>query len=111
MTNRVDREDLLKRIGIDDGDFRDYLKKSVQFIDSLDREQRKFHLDHLPTRTIEQVAESLGPDVTEDDVRLLFAEAPPVEGVMFVMCCHKYRKHPNEPLKPPIKPPTKPDAS
>ena len=100
MADRPTREELLKRMGIEDANFRDYLKKSAHFVNSLDKNQKRFHLEHLPERTVEQVAESLGPDVTEEDVRLLFAEAPPIDGVMYVMCCKHLRHLPHLPHGP-----------
>ncbi len=82
------RKELLERMSIGDEEFRDYLKKHHSFLKSLNPSQRKFHEGNTQTpKTVESVAQSLGRDVTPEDIKSLFEEAPPVEGMMGVRCC------------------------
>jgi hypothetical protein len=82
------REELLHRMGINDPDFRDYLRKHVAFLKSLNSSQRKFHEKNTQTpRSVDAIAKSLGPDVTHEHIKNLFEEAPPVEGMAGVSCC------------------------
>lgn len=83
----ISREQMLKRMGIKDADFRDYLTKHAAFLKSLNASQRKFHHSNIPRKKVGEVAKSLGPDVTSEHVKRLFKEAPPVMGVMSVSCC------------------------
>lgn len=84
------RKELLDRMGIDDQDFRDYLRKHDAFLKSLNPSQRKFHEGNTQTpRPVEAVAKSLGHDVTPEHIKSLFEEAPPVEGMMNIRCCGK----------------------
>jgi hypothetical protein len=78
------REQMLAKLGIGDGDFRDYLEKSSKFIASLNEAQLAYHTgSRPPTATTAQVSAWFGPDVTARDITELFAEAPPTEGVLF----------------------------
>ena len=81
------RQQMLDKIGITDEHFRDYLRKYCSFLNSLERIQRDFHYDHVGRSTVEEVAKSLGPDVSAKDIEHLFAECPPVEGILFARCC------------------------
>lgn len=81
------REKMLDRMGITDEDFRDYLGKYSTFLNSLKHGQQEFHYAHAGRSTVEEVAKSLGPDVTAKDIERLFAECPPVEGILFARCC------------------------
>ncbi len=84
------REELLDRMGINDPDLRDYLRKHVAFVKSLNSSQRKFHEKNTGTpRPVEAVAKSLGADVTPEHIKGLFEEAPLVEGMAGVSCCVK----------------------
>jgi hypothetical protein len=81
------REQMLAPIGITEEDFGDYLTKYGSFLKSLKPGQREFHYDHAGRSTVEEVAKSLGPDVTAKDIERLFAECPPVDGVVSARCC------------------------
>jgi hypothetical protein len=81
------RQQMLDLMGITDEDFRDYLRKYCSFLNSLEPRQREFHYDHAGRSTVEEVAKSLGPDVTAKDIEHLFAECPPVRGVVIMECC------------------------
>jgi hypothetical protein len=83
----ITREHMLKRMGIKDEDFRDYLKKHASFVKSLNASQRKFHHQNTPKKKVADVAKSLGPEVTTEHIKKLFKEAPPVRGLMGVSCC------------------------
>jgi hypothetical protein len=87
----MNRTEMLNKMGIGDDDFRDYLKKSSDYLATLNEAQMKFHTNSKPpTATIAQAAASLGPDVTAEDIQQLFAEAPPIEGILFTnYCCGK----------------------
>lgn len=84
----MQREAMLKKMGIGDADFRDYLTKSAAFVASLNEAQLDFHLNSKhPTLTVTEAAAAFGPDVTEEDISKLFEEAPPVASVMFTNAC------------------------
>jgi hypothetical protein len=83
----VTREQMLKRMGIKDDDFRDYLRKHTKFLKSLNASQKRFHHKNTPKKKVDEVAQSLGPNVTPEHVKSLFKEAPPVQGMMAVSCC------------------------
>ncbi|HSY02752.1 MAG TPA: hypothetical protein VK819_11380 [Acidobacteriaceae bacterium] len=80
------REDMLKKMGIGDGDFRDYLTKLSAFRNSLNAAQRAFFDGGKPT--VDQMAKWFGPDATAGDVEKLFAEAPPQNGII----CTEWRR-------------------
>jgi hypothetical protein len=81
------REQMLNKLGTTDDDFRDYLRKFNSFLNSLKPMQREFHHNHVGKMTVKELAKSFGPDVTEEDIELLFEECPPVQGVFFTACC------------------------
>ena len=83
----VTHEQMLKKMGIKDEDFKDYLKKHTKFLNSLNASQKKFHHRNTPKKKVDEVAKSLGPNVTQDHVKSLFKEAPPVQGLMAISCC------------------------
>jgi hypothetical protein len=83
----VTREQMLKKMGIKDEDFRDYLTKHANFLNSLNANQKKFHHRNTPKKKVAEVAKTLGPKVTPEHVKKLFQEAPPVQGMMAVNCC------------------------
>lgn len=85
------RRQMLDQIGITDEHFRDYLRKYSSFLKSLEPSQREFHYDHAGKSTVDEVAKSLGPDVTTKDIEQLFAESPPVHGICIIECC-RHRK-------------------
>jgi hypothetical protein len=82
----VTHEQMLN-MGIKDEDFKDYLKKHTKFLNSLNASQKKFHHRNTPKKKVDEVAKSLGPNVTQDHVKSLFKEAPPVQGLMAISCC------------------------
>jgi len=79
----VTREEMLSKLGIGDGDFRDYLTKIAAFRSSLNPNQLAFFNRTLPT--VSQVAADFGPGVTTSDIESLSAEAPPVNGIACIM--------------------------
>src|ERR1700747_925364 len=83
----VTREQMLKKMGIKDEDFKDYLKKHGSFLKSLNASQKKFHPTNTPKKKVAEVAKSLGPHVTTEHIKTLFKEAPPVRGLMAISCC------------------------
>jgi hypothetical protein len=87
MKSDEKRDEMLERLGITDGDFRDYLRKLCAFLNSLERSQREFHFEHCGKRTAKELEESFGPGVTAEDLEQLFCECPPVHGIFFVRCC------------------------
>jgi hypothetical protein len=88
----MNREQMLEKMGLSDEEFRGYLTKSKAFVDSLSPAQLKFHLDSKgPGMSVDKAAAAFGPEVTADHINDLFAEAPPVHGVLFTnsCCCGK----------------------
>jgi hypothetical protein len=81
------REQMLKKIGLKDEDFRDYLKKHTEFLNSLNVSQKKFHFKNRPKKKVKEIAKSLGPNCTSEHIMLLFEEAPPVLGISPIGCC------------------------
>lgn len=81
------REQMLKKIGIKDEDFRDYLKKHTEFLNSLNDGQKEFHFKNRPKKKVKEIAQSLGPNVTSEQIKSLFEEAPPTLGVSAIGCC------------------------
>ena len=87
----VTHEQMLKKMKIKDDDFKDYLKKHAEFLNSLNASQKSFHHRNTPKMKVGEVAKSLGPNVTPEHVKSLFKEAPPVRGLMAVSCCGSNR--------------------
>ncbi len=81
------RKEMLERLGITDGEFRDYLRKLCTFLNSLEPSQQEFHFKHCGRRTAKELEKSFGPGVTVEDIERLFVECPPVHGIYFVGCC------------------------
>jgi RNA recognition motif-containing protein len=81
------RQQMLDKMRITDEDFRDYLRKHSVFLNSLEPRQREFHHHHVGKMTVEELAKAFGPDVTAKDIESLFAECPPVHGILFARCC------------------------
>jgi hypothetical protein len=83
------RQQMLDEMGITDESFRDYLRKYCSFLNSLEPSQRAFHYEHAGQEGVEEVAKSLGPDVTAREIEHLFAECPPVRGIVVMQCCRR----------------------
>jgi hypothetical protein len=80
------REQMLKKMGINDQDFVDYLKKHNAFFTSLNSDQQDFHIRHHG-RKVEQIKQSLGQDATTQDVEVLFGQTLSVVGIAPISCC------------------------
>jgi hypothetical protein len=79
--------DLLARLNMSAADFNGYLEAYASFLNLLNAQQLAFHKKNNHNLAA-QVAKSLGPDVSVNDVKALFAAAPPdASGVMPVSCC------------------------
>jgi hypothetical protein len=70
----MSRADMLKQMNITDADFTDYLNQYNTFFNGLNPNQKAFHLRNNKTR-LGDIAASLGPTATPDDVQQLFAGA------------------------------------
>ena len=93
--HEVTRQEILKRMAIKEADFHDYVKKISKFFDSLNEDERQFYIRNNG-RTVEQIARSLGKDVTIADVELVFNQVPRVFQVCILACCGH-----NPPAPPP----------
>jgi hypothetical protein len=83
----VTSDELLNRMGIKRGDFEDYSKKVSLFLESLNEDEKRFYYRNNG-RTVEQIAKSLGPDVTCEDVEKLFDCSPRTHILMLaIQCC------------------------
>jgi hypothetical protein len=81
------RAELLARLNMSDADFRGYLTNYTTFLNGLNANQLAFHKKNNKLKSIAAVAASLGPDVTADDVKALFAQAPPDGNMMMAVSC------------------------
>jgi hypothetical protein len=82
----VPQEELLLRMGIKKDDFEDYKKKFSSFFASLNDDEKEFHIRNNK-RTAEQIAKSLGSDVSVKDVEHLFRGAPHIDHIFPIGCC------------------------
>jgi hypothetical protein len=84
MPNTVE---LLKRLNMSADDFNGYMAAYANFLNLLNAQQLAFHMKNN-RKLAAQVARSLGPDVSVDDIKALFAAAPAdASGMMPVSCC------------------------
>jgi hypothetical protein len=83
---RVSREELLARMGIASDDFEDYVNKIALLVESLNKDEKRFYYRNNG-RTVEQIAKSLGPDVTTEDIETLFRCVPRFEVFLALACC------------------------
>jgi hypothetical protein len=88
------KKEMLEKMGFSNKDFQDYVAKSTQFVESLNKKQRRFHLNSKhPPVSLEVAAKAFGADVTAKQLMDLFGEAPIVDGVLTGSntCCGPYR--------------------
>jgi hypothetical protein len=84
----VSPDELLMRMKISKEEFDVYKSDVSKFLDDLDDSEKEFYVRNN-ARTAEQIAKSLGEDVTERDIEQLFAGAPCVDGMFLISCCKK----------------------
>lgn len=86
----MNREAMLAKMELSDGDFRDYIAKSKTFIESLNEAQLKFHFNSKRAPVpMEDAAKAFGPDVTVEQLKDLFDGAPIFDGTVLGVntCC------------------------
>jgi tellurite resistance protein len=84
--HQVSPDELLKRMKISKEEFDLYKSDVSKFFDGLDGPEKEFYVRNN-ARTAEQIAKSLGDDVTAKDIEQLFAGAPCIRGMFVVSCC------------------------
>jgi hypothetical protein len=87
----VPQEELLLRMGIKKDEWDDYKTKFSSFFASLNDEEKKFHIRNNE-RTAEEIAKSLGEDVTVKDIERLFKGVPHFEIMFPINCCRHHKK-------------------
>lgn len=88
MTDKrnVSPDELLKRMGIKERDFKEYVSKVSHLFNSLNKDEQQFYLKNNG-RTLAQIAKSLGSDVTVGDVEVLWGGVPRIGEICILACC------------------------
>jgi hypothetical protein len=75
----MNHDEMLRKLGLNDVQFRDLLAKLNKLMLSLDTKQRDVVTSSLPT--LSEAARSFGPGVSESDLEAFLEEAWPADGI------------------------------
>jgi hypothetical protein len=76
----MDRNQMLKKLGLSEHELRDLLQKLSELESGLTTAQRAVLKSSSPT--LSEAAATFGPDVTADDLRAFLKQAAPVDAML-----------------------------
>ncbi len=84
--DRIDDDDLLRRMRLSAGELDDLLQKLNGFFNSLNDEQRRAYRNSQ--QSLHKAAEELGDDVDAEDLEKFLRKHAPPGGIICVVCSH-----------------------